>query len=94
MTSVPAGPGEAIIRTVDLTKVYPGSSVAAVDRLTGIVSQQNTLDRQLTVWEDLYRAPRECSTVHGGRESRHAGRRWDFPCSAITASGAPPAVPA
>ena len=104
-----ASPGEAIIRTVELTKVYPGSSAAAVDRLplevrageifgllgpngagktttagmlttrvvptsgqafvggvdvvahpalakqlTGIVSQQNTLDRQLTVWENLY----------------------------------------
>ena len=109
MPVAPAIPGEAIIRTVDLTKVYPGSSAAAVDRLTlevrageifgllgpngagktttagmlttrvvptsgrafvggvdvvahpalakqltGIVSQQNTLDRQLTVWENLY----------------------------------------
>jgi ABC-2 type transport system ATP-binding protein len=99
----------AIIETEDLTKVYRGSTVAAVDRLslavrageifgllgpngagktttagmlttrvvptsgravvggvdvvahpalakqlTGIVSQQNTLDRQLTVWENLY----------------------------------------
>jgi len=98
-----------VIRTVELTKVYRGSAVAAVDRLsleigageifgllgpngagktttagmltarvvptsgsayvgdvdvlarpalakqlTGIVSQQNTLDRQLTVWENLY----------------------------------------
>ncbi|HEY7223790.1 MAG TPA: ATP-binding cassette domain-containing protein [Micromonosporaceae bacterium] len=98
-----------VIRTVDLTKVYRGSTVPAVDRLalevdpgeifgllgpngagktttagmlttrvvptsgrafiadvdvverpalakqlTGIVSQQNTLDRQLTVWENLY----------------------------------------
>ncbi|MFC0529701.1 ABC transporter ATP-binding protein [Phytohabitans kaempferiae] len=98
-----------MIRTVDLTKVYKGTAVAAVDRLnldisggeifgllgpngagktttagmlttrvvptsgsayvadvdvvahpalakqlTGIVSQQNTLDRQLTVWENLY----------------------------------------
>src|SRR5271167_2059473 len=99
----------AIIRTVELTKVYAGSDFAAVDRLNlsvrtgeifgllgpngagktttagmlttrviptsgeayvadidvvahpalakqliGIVSQQNTLDRQLTVWENLY----------------------------------------
>jgi ABC-2 type transport system ATP-binding protein len=99
----------AIIQTEGLTKVYKGSTVAAVDRLsltvrpgeifgllgpngagktttagmlttrvvptsgravvggvdvvahpalakqlTGIVSQQNTLDRQLTVWENLY----------------------------------------
>jgi len=101
--------GDAIIRTVDLSKVYPQTNVTAVDRLnleipageifgllgpngagktttagmlttrvvptsgwafvggvdvvahpalvkqlTGIVSQQNTLDRQLTVWENLY----------------------------------------
>jgi len=99
----------AIIRTVELTKVYAGTDFAAVDRLNlgvhageifgllgpngagktttagmlttrvvpssgsayvggidvvvnpalakqliGIVSQQNTLDRQLTVWENLY----------------------------------------
>jgi len=112
----PAGaaerPGDqdgAIIHTEDLTKVYPGTDFAAVDRLnldvrageifgllgpngagktttagmlttrvvptsgraflagvdvaahpalakqlSGIVSQQNTLDRQLTVWENLY----------------------------------------
>jgi ABC-2 type transport system ATP-binding protein len=98
-----------VIRTVDLTKVYPGTDFAAVDalnlrvhageifgllgpngagktttagmlttrvvpsagsayvgavdvvaqpalakQLIGIVSQQNTLDRQLTVWENLY----------------------------------------
>jgi ABC-2 type transport system ATP-binding protein len=98
-----------VIRTVGLTKVYPGADVAAVDgldlsvhggeifgllgpngagktttagmlttrviptsgsayvgaidvvaqpalakQLIGIVSQQNTLDRQLTVWENLY----------------------------------------
>jgi len=103
-----AGAGE-VIRTVDLTKVYPGMDVPAVDslnltvrpgeifgllgpngagktttagmlttrvvptsgsayvggidvvgepalakQLLGIVSQQNTLDRQLTVWENLY----------------------------------------
>ena len=101
--------GDEVIRTVDLTKVYPGADFAAVDQLNlsvhageifgllgpngagktttagmlttrvvptsgsayvggidviaepalakqliGIVSQQNTLDRQLTVWENLY----------------------------------------
>src|SRR5271154_5283469 len=100
---------DAVIHTEDLTKVYPGTDFAAVDKLnldvrtgeifgllgpngagktttagmlttrvvptggrafiagvdvaahpalakqlTGIVSQQNTLDRQLTVWENLY----------------------------------------
>ncbi len=118
MTSAPAaasstgqtdGGTTAVIRTEDLTKVYPGTDFAAVDglnlsveageifgllgpngagktttagilttrvlptsgraflagvdvaahpalakQLSGIVSQQNTLDRQLTVWENLY----------------------------------------
>ncbi len=104
----PAQP-DAVIHTEDLTKIYPGTDFAAVDRLnldvrageifgllgpngagktttagmlttrvvptsgraflqgidvaahpalakqlSGIVSQQNTLDRQLTVWENLY----------------------------------------
>jgi ABC-2 type transport system ATP-binding protein len=103
------GDRREVIRTVALTKVYPGMDVAAVDKLDlsvyageifgllgpngagktttagmlttrviptsgsayvgavdvvahpalakqliGIVSQQNTLDRQLTVWENLY----------------------------------------
>jgi len=103
------GAADAVIHTEDLTKVYPGTDFAAVDRLnldvrvgeifgllgpngagktttagilttrvvptsgraflagvdvaahpalakqlSGIVSQQNTLDRQLTVWENLY----------------------------------------
>ena len=103
------GRADAVIHTEDLTKVYPGTDFAAVDRLnldvrageifgllgpngagktttagmlttrvvptsgraflggidvaahpalakqlSGIVSQQNTLDRQLTVWENLY----------------------------------------
>jgi ABC-2 type transport system ATP-binding protein len=103
------GDRREVIRTVALTKVYPGMDVAAVDaldlsvhageifgllgpngagktttagmlttrviptsgaayvgavdvvahpalakQLIGIVSQQNTLDRQLTVWENLY----------------------------------------
>jgi ABC-2 type transport system ATP-binding protein len=107
--SFAGGPPAAVIHTEDLTKVYPGTDFAAVDRLnldvqageifgllgpngagktttagilttrvvptsgrallagidvaehpalakqlSGIVSQQNTLDRQLTVWENLY----------------------------------------
>ena len=108
-TSSAAGQQAGVIHTEDLTKVYPGTDFAAVDRLnldipageifgllgpngagktttagmlttrvvptsgrgfiagvdvaahpalakqmSGIVSQQNTLDRQLTVWENLY----------------------------------------
>ena len=108
-TGRPEGQSGAVIHTEDLTKVYPGTDFAAVDRLnldvqageifgllgpngagktttagmlttrvvptsgraflggidvaahpalakqlSGIVSQQNTLDRQLTVWENLY----------------------------------------
>ena len=104
-----AGRAGGVIHTEDLTKVYPGTDFAAVDKLSldvqvgeifgllgpngagktttagmlttrivptsgraflggvdvaahpalskqlsGIVSQQNTLDRQLTVWENLY----------------------------------------
>jgi ABC-2 type transport system ATP-binding protein len=103
------GDRREVIRTVELTKIYPGMDLAAVDKLNlsvhageifgllgpngagktttagmlttrvvpssgaayvgaidvvahpalakqliGIVSQQNTLDRQLTVWENLY----------------------------------------
>jgi ABC-2 type transport system ATP-binding protein len=103
------GQQAAVIHTEDLTKIYPGTDFAAVDKLnldvyageifgllgpngagktttagmlttrvvptsgrallagidvaahpalakqvSGIVSQQNTLDRQLTVWENLY----------------------------------------
>jgi ABC-2 type transport system ATP-binding protein len=108
-TGRPDGQPGGVIHTEDLTKVYPGTDFAAVDRLnldvrageifgllgpngagktttagmlttrvvptsgraflagidvaahpalakqlSGIVSQQNTLDRQLTVWENLY----------------------------------------
>src|ERR1700734_2812893 len=108
-THSPEAKVAGIIHTEDLTKVYPGTDFAAVDRLnlsvetgeifgllgpngagktttagilttrvlptsgraflggvdvaahpalakqlSGIVSQQNTLDRQLTVWENLY----------------------------------------
>jgi ABC-2 type transport system ATP-binding protein len=41
--------GEAWIGTVDVIE-HP----ALAKQLIGIVSQQNTLDRQLTVWENLY----------------------------------------
>jgi ABC-2 type transport system ATP-binding protein len=110
MSEAPAdGADQAVIRTVELTKIYAGTDFAAVDalnleihggeifgllgpngagktttagmlttrvvptsgsayvggidvvaepalakQLLGIVSQQNTLDRQLTVWENLY----------------------------------------
>jgi len=108
-TDRPDGHADGVIHTEDLTKIYPGTDFAAVDRLnldvwageifgllgpngagktttagmlttrvvptsgrallagvdvaahpalakqlSGIVSQQNTLDRQLTVWENLY----------------------------------------
>jgi ABC-2 type transport system ATP-binding protein len=108
-TAQPEDRADGVIHTEDLTKVYPGTDFAAVDRLnldvrvgeifgllgpngagktttagilttrvvptsgrallggidvaahpalakqlSGIVSQQNTLDRQLTVWENLY----------------------------------------
>jgi ABC-2 type transport system ATP-binding protein len=109
MSTAEAADPDAVIHTEDLTKVYPGTDFAAVDKLnldvktgeifgllgpngagktttagmlttrvvptsgrafiagvdvaahpalakqlSGIVSQQNTLDRQLTVWENLY----------------------------------------
>jgi ABC-2 type transport system ATP-binding protein len=109
VTGGDGGDRREVIRTVELTKVYPGMDLAAVDKLNlsvhageifgllgpngagktttagmlttrvvptsgtayvgaidvvahpalakqliGIVSQQNTLDRQLTVWENLY----------------------------------------
>lgn len=109
MSSVPLTATEAMIETVGLTKVYPGTDFKAVDSLDlsvergeifgllgpngagktttagmlttrviptagralvagidvvahsalakqiiGVVSQTNTLDRQLTVWENLY----------------------------------------
>jgi ABC-2 type transport system ATP-binding protein len=108
-TDLPQGEPGSVIHTEELTKVYPGTDFAAVDKLnldvrageifgllgpngagktttagmlttrvvptsgrallagidvathpalakqlSGIVSQQNTLDRQLTVWENLY----------------------------------------
>jgi ABC-2 type transport system ATP-binding protein len=108
-TGLTGGDPDSVIHTENLTKIYPGTDFAAVDRLnldvrageifgllgpngagktttagilttrvvptsgrallagidvaahpalakqlSGIVSQQNTLDRQLTVWENLY----------------------------------------
>ena len=41
--------GRAVVGGVDVV-----AQPALVKQLTGIVSQQNTLDRQLTVWENLY----------------------------------------
>ena len=41
--------GRALIAGVDVA-AHP----ALAKQLSGIVSQQNTLDRQLTVWENLY----------------------------------------
>jgi ABC-2 type transport system ATP-binding protein len=41
--------GEAFIGAVDVVR-HP----ALTKQLIGVVSQQNTLDRQLTVWENLY----------------------------------------
>ena len=41
--------GHALIGGVDVA-----ARPALVKQMTGIVSQQNTLDRQLTVWENLY----------------------------------------
>jgi ABC-2 type transport system ATP-binding protein len=45
---VPTG-GKAFLAGVDV-----GAQPALAKQLSGIVSQQNTLDRQLTVWENLY----------------------------------------
>jgi ABC-2 type transport system ATP-binding protein len=122
-TTLASSEQAAIIHTEDLTKVYPGTDFAAVDKLnldvqageifgllgpngagktttagmlttrvvptsgrallggidvaahpalakqlSGIVSQQNTLDRQLTVWENLYFHGRLFGI--GARESR------------------------
>ena len=45
---VPTG-GKAFLAGIDV-----GAQPALAKQLSGIVSQQNTLDRQLTVWENLY----------------------------------------
>src|SRR6202522_3570562 len=62
----PNGAGKTTTAGIFTTRVVPTSGrafIAGVDvaahpalakQLSGIVSQQNTLDRQLTVWENLY----------------------------------------
>jgi ABC-2 type transport system ATP-binding protein len=62
----PNGAGKTTVAGMLTTRVVPSSGrafVGSVDvvarpalarQLTGIVAQQNTLDRQLTVWENLY----------------------------------------
>src|SRR5260370_3014657 len=62
----PTGAGKTTTAGMLTTRVVPTSGrafIAGVDvaahpalakQLSGIVSQQNTLDRQLTVWENLY----------------------------------------
>jgi len=62
----PNGAGKTTTAGILTTRVIPTggtASIAGVDvvrhpalakQLSGIVSQQNTLDRQLTVWENLY----------------------------------------
>src|ERR1700720_2791085 len=128
MSTAEAADPDAVIHTEDLTKVYPGTDFAAVDKLnldvktgeifgllgpngagktttagmlttrvvptsgrafiagvdvaahpalakqlSGIVSQQNTLDRQLTVWENLYFHGRLFGI--GAKESRSTADR-------------------
>ncbi len=80
----PNGAGKTTTAGMLTTRVIPTSGsahVAAIDvlaqptltkQLIGIVSQQNTLDRQLTVWENLY--------FHGrlfGIGARESGRIAD-----------------
>jgi ABC-2 type transport system ATP-binding protein len=55
--------GKAFLAGVDV-----GAQPALAKQLSGIVSQQNTLDRQLTVWENLYFHGRLFGI--GARESR------------------------
>jgi ABC-2 type transport system ATP-binding protein len=62
----PNGAGKTTTAGILTTRVVPTSGVAyvagidvrkhpaLVKQVSGIVSQQNTLDRQLTVWENLY----------------------------------------
>jgi ABC-2 type transport system ATP-binding protein len=62
----PNGAGKTTTAGMLTTRVVPTSGLAFIGgvdvaahpalakQLTGIVSQQNTLDRQLTVWENLY----------------------------------------
>ncbi|MPM75320.1 Daunorubicin/doxorubicin resistance ATP-binding protein DrrA [bioreactor metagenome] len=76
----PNGAGKTTTAGILTTRVVPSSGHAYVNgidvarhpslvkAITGIVSQQNTLDRQLTVWENLYFHGRLFGI--GARESR------------------------
>jgi len=80
----PNGAGKTTTAGILTTRVIPTSGYATiaginvvehpalVKQLSGIVSQQNTLDRQLTVWENLY--------FHGrlfGIDKKESSRRAD-----------------
>jgi ABC-2 type transport system ATP-binding protein len=81
----PNGAGKTTTAGMLTTRVIPTSGsarVAGIDvvehptlakQLLGIVSQENTLDRQLTVWENLYFHGRLFAM--GARESRAAADR-------------------
>ena len=81
----PNGAGKTTTAGMLTTRVIPTSGsahVGAIDvvahpalakQLIGIVSQQNTLDRQLTVWENLYFHGRLFGIAR--RESRRDRRR-------------------
>ncbi len=81
----PNGAGKTTTAGMLTTRVIPTSGralLAGIDvvaqptlakQLLGIVSQQNTLDRQLTVWENLYFHGRLFAM--GARESRAAADR-------------------
>ena len=60
--------GKAFLAGVDV-----GAQPALAKQLSGIVSQQNTLDRQLTVWENLYFHGRLFGI--GAKESRSTADR-------------------
>jgi ABC-2 type transport system ATP-binding protein len=60
--------GRALLAGIDVA-VHP----ALAKQVSGIVSQQNTLDRQLTVWENLYFHGRLFGI--GARESRQTADR-------------------
>src|SRR5271168_753749 len=76
----PNGAGKTTTAGILTTRVVPTSgtaTIAGIDvrahpalakQISGIVSQQNTLDRQLTVWENLYFHGRLFGI--GARESR------------------------
>jgi len=89
----PNGAGKTTTAGMLTTRVIPTSGAAyvgAVDvvahpalakQLIGIVSQQNTLDRQLTVWENLYFHGRlfGICTSRNGRAPRSTRSRAGWP---------------